>query len=147
MERIKISLPAVFSFNTTVRVRITDLNYGGHVGNDSFLALVHEARQQFLNQHGYGELSIEGFGMIMTDMQAEFKKELNYRDEVMISVAATGFNTFGFDLFYLLEIITEGRKITAAKVKTGMLLYDYNNKKLVPVSENIKAKLLAGAAG
>ncbi len=57
MERIKIQLPEKFSFSTTIKIRITDLNYGGHVGNDVFLSLIHEARQQFLIAHGYSELS------------------------------------------------------------------------------------------
>ena len=53
MERIKISLPESFKFSTIMKIRITDLNYGGHVGNDSFLSLIHEARQQFLNHFNY----------------------------------------------------------------------------------------------
>ena len=51
MERIKLNLPEQFLFSTNIAVRITDINYGGHVGNDSFLSLIHEARQQFLNHY------------------------------------------------------------------------------------------------
>jgi len=36
MQRIKIDLPEFFSFTTPIKIRITDLNYGGHVGNDVF---------------------------------------------------------------------------------------------------------------
>lgn len=141
MQRIKISLPDSFEFSTNIRIRITDLNYGGHVGNDSFLSLIHEARQQFLNSHGYAELAIEGFGLIMSDMQIEFKKELNFSDEVTVSVAANGFDTYGFDIFYLLELISADHKILVAKAKTGMLLYDYANRKLIQVPEIVKDKL------
>ena len=66
------------------------MNYGGHVGNDSFLSLIHEARQQFLNHFGYSELQFENVSLIMADASIEFKKELNYGDEVKISVAAIG---------------------------------------------------------
>ena len=52
MERIKINLPETFTFSTIIKIRITDINYGGHVGNDSFLSLVHEARLQFLASNG-----------------------------------------------------------------------------------------------
>jgi acyl-CoA thioesterase FadM len=48
MERIKVSLPVSFAFSTIIAIRITDLNYGGHAGNDVFLALAHEARERFL---------------------------------------------------------------------------------------------------
>ncbi len=37
MNRIKLTMPASYSFSTEIAIRITDLNYGGHVGNDSFL--------------------------------------------------------------------------------------------------------------
>jgi hypothetical protein len=34
MARIKLDLPADFPFAAELRVRITDINYGGHMGND-----------------------------------------------------------------------------------------------------------------
>ncbi len=141
MERIKINLPGNFKFSTTIKIRITDLNYGGHVGNDSFLSLVHEAREQFLNSFGYSELQIENTSLIMADAALEFKKELNYGDEVKISVAANGFDKFGFDIFYKLEIIKEENLVLAGKAKTKMICYDYQNKKLISVPGKLKDSL------
>lgn len=131
-------MPAHFSFSTKISIRITDLNYGGHVGNDSFLSLIHEARQQFLRSHGYAELAIAGTGLIMADVAIEFKKELNYGDVVKISVAADGFDKFGFDLFYKMELENGA---LAGKAKTGMLCYDYSAKKLVAVPAQVTEKL------
>jgi YbgC/YbaW family acyl-CoA thioester hydrolase len=142
MERIKINLPPNFNFSTNIKIRITDLNYGGHVGNDSFLSLIHEARQRFLNYFGYSELKFENVSLIMADAAIEFKKELNYGDEVKISVAVSGIDKFGLDIFYKIEIITNEKLILAGKAKTGMLCYDYENKKLVSVPQNAKSKLL-----
>jgi len=141
MERIKIKLPQHFGFSTTMQIRITDLNYGGHVGNDSFLSLIHEARQQFLLSLGYSEFSIENTSLIMADAAVEFKKELNHRDVIKIEVTAGNFDKYGFDLFYKIEIISAENSILAAKVKTGMLCYDYQNKKLVPVPGKVKEVL------
>jgi acyl-CoA thioester hydrolase len=141
MNRIKINLPGTFPFSTTLTIRITDLNYGGHVGNDSFLSLIHEARQQFLRSHGYAELAIGGFGLIMTDASLEFKRELNYGDVVKISVAAADFDKLGFDLFYLLELVNGEETVIAGKAKTGMLCYDYSEKKKVSLPEEVKQKL------
>ena len=91
MARIKIDLPENFSFTTSIPVRITDLNYGGHVGNDTMLSLIHEARMQFLKQLGYTELEFAGVGLIMADVGIEFKNELFYGDVVMVSVACYRF--------------------------------------------------------
>jgi acyl-CoA thioester hydrolase len=135
MQRIKIQLPATFSFSTKIQIRITDINYGGHVGNDSFLSLIHEARQQYLHHFGYSELKFENTSLIMTDVGLEFKHELNYGDIVTIYVQATDFDKLGFDIYYLLEIEHPEKNIVAGKAKTGMLCYDYSNKKKVMIPQ------------
>ena len=142
MNRIKIKLPDSFPFFTTVTIRVTDLNYGGHVGNDSFLSIIQEARQQYLLSHGFEELAIAGVGLIMTDVAIEFKRELNYRDEVKVSVKADGFDKLGFDLFYKLEINLGTQIHLVGKAKTGMLCFDYSLKKKVAVPEEVIKRLL-----
>jgi YbgC/YbaW family acyl-CoA thioester hydrolase len=141
MERVKINLPERFSFSTFITIRITDLNYGAHVGNDAFLSLMQEARQQFLMSYGYKELSVEGVGLILSDAAIEYKRELNYADIIKISVAASGFDKYGFDLYYKMEVVTNDETILAAKAKTGMLCYDYGKRKLVTMPEVAKEKL------
>lgn len=59
-ERIRISLPETFPFQTEIPIRVTDLNYGNHLGNDSVLTLIHEARVCFLTHHKWSEFDIEG---------------------------------------------------------------------------------------
>jgi acyl-CoA thioester hydrolase len=144
MNRVKLTLPDHFPFSTRIRIRITDLNYGGHVGNDTFLSLIQEARQQFLKHHGYGELEFEGIGLIMADAVIEFKAELNFADEVQVYVAAADFTRLGFDLYYKMEIVRPAGNILAGKVKTGMLCYDYSARKVVSVPEAAKNKLASG---
>ena len=142
MERIKINLPETFSFSTNISVRITDINYGGHVGNDAFLSLLHEARMQYLHQFGYSEMNVEGVGLIMSDVGIEYKRELAYGDVVKISVAATGFDRLGFDLFYLIELIVEdGENLLAGKAKTGMLCFDYTTKKKASIPSQAIEKM------
>lgn len=143
MNRIKIVLPETFQFSATLTIRVTDLNYGGHVGNDTFLSLVQEARQQFLRSHGYEELSIAGVGLIIADASIEFKRELNYGDTVKISVAAADFDKLGFDLFYKLEVVNGEESILAGRAKTGMLCYDYQQKKKVTVPDEVVKRLSA----
>jgi len=141
MERVKVNLPAHFSFSTHIKIRITDINYGGHVGNDSFLSLIHEARLQYLAHYGYSEMDVEGVGLIMADVALEFKKELVYGDEVKISVQASGFDRLGFDIFYLLEIVAENTTTIAGKAKTGMMCFDYTQKKKASLSPIAIAKM------
>src|SRR5262249_24955768 len=130
-------------FSTLLTIRITDLNYGAHVGNDTFLSLIQEARQQFLMQYDYKELDVGGCGLILADAAVEYKKELNYGDKIKISVAASGFDKYGFDLLYKVELLTASGPVLAGKAKTGMFCYDYEKKKLVGLPEEAKLKLSA----
>ena len=99
MARIKLTLPASFPFAATIPVRITDLNYGGHVGNDAILSILHEARMQFLRFFDYSELKIEGVSLIMSDVAIEFKAELYYGDVIKAYVTTDGFTRAGFDIY------------------------------------------------
>jgi len=141
MNRIKIQLPEVFSFSTTLSVRITDLNYADHLGNDSVLSIIHEARQQYLLSKGFKELNIDGFGLIMADSMVEYKKEIKYADKLIVSVAVMDFDKIGFDFYYKVEIENRGELILAVKAKTGMVLFDYSQNKKVSCSEELMNKL------
>jgi acyl-CoA thioester hydrolase len=138
MSRVKIDLPAHFLFTTDIPVRITDLNYGGHVGNDTVLSIIHEARVRFLVSKGYSELNVDGAGLIMSDVCIQFKNELFYGDIIRISVAVTDFSKVSFEVYYLLETLKESERKTVAIAKTGMLCYDYNRKKIAAVPESFK---------
>ena len=135
MDRIKINMPTEFNFSTTIPIRISDINYGGHVGNDSFFSLIQEARLHFLKKYGYSEIDFEGCSVIMSDAAIEFKGELFYGDAVTISVAIANYSKLGFDLFYLLEKKIENRTIIIGKAKTGILCFDYTLRKLTAVPE------------
>lgn len=134
-------MPGSFSFSTLIPVRISDINYGGHVGNDAVLSLVHEARMQFLKSFGYSELDFAGTALIMADAGIEFKKELFYGDTVNVSVTAGNFSKVGFDLFYQLEKDVDGQAQTVALAKTGMTCYDYSKKKVTAVPDEAKAAM------
>jgi acyl-CoA thioester hydrolase len=141
MARIKIDLPVGFSFTTNIAVRITDLNYGGHVGNDTILSIIHEARVQFLKHFNFTELNAAGAGLIMSDVAIEFKNELFYGDIIKASVVAAEFSKVGFDIYYKLEKENAEKNMFIATAKTGMVCYNYSLKKIMAVPEELKIKL------
>jgi len=141
MARVKVDLPENFAFTAKIPVRITDINYGGHVGNDTILSILHEARVQYLKHYGYTELNCGGTGLIMSDVAIEFKNELFYEDTIIASVTATEFSKVAFEIYYKLEKSNNGVNTLIAAAKTGMVCYDYSNKKIVAVSNEVKEKL------
>jgi YbgC/YbaW family acyl-CoA thioester hydrolase len=142
MARIKIDLPAAFSFSATIPVRIQDVNYGGHVGNDAILSIMHESRMQYLHHLGYKELDLESnTGLIMADVAIAYKGEAFHGDIFKVEVGAGDFSTFGFDLFYRITCNREDKTITIAEGKSGMVCFDYNTRKVAKLSPEMKASL------
>src|SRR6185503_2866364 len=142
MARIKIDLPEKFSFTTKIPVRITDINFGGHVGNDTILSLVHETRAQYFNYCGYDELNFAGVGTIMSDVAIEYKNQIYYGDEITASIAVGEITRVAFDLFYKLEKRSPGDKlIPVAFAKTWMVCYDYDQKKVVAIPQEAIKKI------
>jgi acyl-CoA thioesterase FadM len=143
MARIKVELPESLSFVTLIPIRITDLNYGGHVGNDTILSLIHEARVQFLSQKGTRELGADGIGLIMSEVAIEFKAEVFYGETIRVSVGVGEFSRAGFELYYKLEKQVKGKDTLVAQAKTGIVCFNYELKKIASVPEALKILLLA----
>ena len=142
MARIKIDLPGKFCFATKIPVRITDINFGGHVGNDTILSIIHETRAQFFKHCGYDELNFGGVGTIMSDVAIEYKNQTYYGDEIISSVAIGEITKVAFDLFYKLEKKSStGELIPVALAKTWMVCYDYEQKKLATIPEEAMKRI------
>ncbi len=139
MSRIKIEIPEKFIFKTEIQIRITDINYGGHLGNDSLLSIVHEARVRFLNHLGYSESNVGGSGIIMIDAAIQYKSEAFYSDELMVEVAVNDFSGIGCDFVYMLANKNTSKEI--AVVKTGIVFFDYENRKTARVPIKFKEKI------
>lgn len=128
MARTKLPMPESFTFKTEMPVRITDINYGNHVGNDAMLGLLQEARLRFLTPFGFSESNIGGrLGLIMADINVIFKYQAKYGDRLCIEVLAVEPETFGFDFYYRVSNAETGTEI--AQAKSSMICFDYIRNK------------------
>ncbi len=136
MPRIKLDLPTNFHFTTEISIRISDINYGGHLGNDSILSILHDSRVRFLMEHGYSEFNVEGVGIIMTDSAIVYKSEAFYGESLRIQIAVQDFSKYGCDIYYLVRERESGREIVQAK--TGIAFFNYEERKLAAVPEKFQ---------
>jgi acyl-CoA thioester hydrolase len=144
MPRIKIPQLAQYSFSVDIPVRISDLNYADHVGNDSFLSIMHDARMLYLMSRGFSEMNVEGLGLIMADAGVEYKAQMKYGDLVTVEVGLDDFSSVGFDVYYRLSVLRDGQRKITGLGKTGMVLFDFHRQKMVPISDDLKARLKGG---
>lgn len=141
MSSIKSQFPNSFHFECPLPIRINDINYGGHVGNDRILLFAHEARIQFLMHHGFTELELGGTSLLLTRATIEIRKELFFGDALWISVAAINFSSKGFELIYKMERELDSKRELVAAALTSMVCYDYQNKKMDQLPSIVKEKL------
>ncbi len=136
MARIRIDLPSKYTFSTEISVRISDINYGGHLGHETFLSLCHEARVRLLAKHDFSEIDIDGAGLIMADVGVVYKSECFYGDVVKVSIGVGDHGKRSFEFTYLLENKKTSTEI--ARAKTGLVFFDYKNRKTVSMPKTFK---------
>ncbi len=136
--RIRITLPKEFTFSTEMQVRVNDVNFAGHLGNDRVLSLLHEARTRYLAHFGFSELNVAGVGTIMADAAIVYKSQAFCGDRLTFMVSAANFNRYGCDFLYKIENSSSKREV--ARAKTGLVFYDYEIKKMMHVPQVFKDK-------
>jgi acyl-CoA thioester hydrolase len=139
MARIKIDMPEHFIFSTVLPIRISDINYGGHLANDAVLSMMHEARVRFLNNYHCSEQNVDGLGLIMTDSAIVYRSEGFYGDLIQIDVAIGDFNKYGCDIFYLLSNKKTAEELAIAK--TGVVFFDYEARKIAPMPDSFRSSM------
>lgn len=143
MARIKIIFPKKILATINIPVRITDINYGNHLGNSNVVEIIHEARMQFLQSHSYSELNAGGISLIMSDLQVEYKSESYYGDNLAIKIFAGDVSRVSFELLYQVVTNRGDKTIIIANAKTGLVGYDYNLKKVVALTPDLLSILSA----
>ena len=134
MPRIKLELPDKKLYSTSLTVRISDVNYGGHVGNQVFLAYAHDVRLSFLKSIDQSELDFFGASLIMSDSAIVYRKELFHGDTLEVELYSGGLESMGFDLYYLFK----KEQTEVARVKTGLVFFDYQKRKITTPPKEVK---------
>ena len=144
MPRIKIDLPERFSFSTEIPIYINHINYGNHLDNSALISLVSEDRVRFFKALGYTELDVEGCGIVVADVAAQYKSEAFHGEVLVFEMAADDFNKYGCDLVWRISDKASGREV--ARGKTGVMFFDYTARKAALVPPAFAAKTSASAS-
>lgn len=143
MPRIRLKPLSEYSFITEIKVRLTDLNYGGHLGNDRLLSLIHEARGAFLAEQGFTELDCGGVSLTLGDAALVYQGEAYAGDVLRFQVAAGEAGGSGFRIFYRVTRPADGTAVALAE--TGMVCYDYHTRRICPLPDPVRRMCAAPA--
>ncbi len=139
MARLTLSFPEdQYYYTTVLTVRVTDINAGNHLGNDSMISMISEARARFLFEFGVAETERDGTGIIVTDLATTYRAEAHARDELLFEVGVMDFNKYGGDVIFR---ITRPRDRTlVAMAKQGFVFYNYKAGQVVAMPDDFRGK-------
>ena len=139
MARIVFDLPAHFGFATELQIYISHVNQGGHLDNAQLLTLVSEARLRFFRSLGYRESNIDGLGIVVGDIVAQYRSEAFHGETLCVRMLPDDFNRYGFDLVFCMTETTSGREVARGKI--GIVFIGKADRKVAPIPESIRQLL------
>jgi acyl-CoA thioesterase FadM len=147
MARSKMEIPTPFCFRSNITVTVSDLNYGAHVGNERYLLFAQETRIRFLQTLGCSEMKFGDFGLILTEARVEYLSELFRGEELTISLAVSAPSRAGFECYYEIAVFRNGKHVTAARLMTVMVCFDYQERKVRGIPDHLAVILNRLAQG
>lgn len=132
MARLKLEFPEdQYYYSTQLTVRVTDINSAGHLGNDSMISMISEARARFFFEFDPPELREGHTGIIVTDLATTYRAEAYARDRLLFEVGVMDFNKYGGDIIFRITRPSDGKLVAMAK--SGFVFFDFDTRKVVPM--------------
>ena len=140
MARLEIKMIDSFLFETELTIRTTDINLANHVGNDTFVSLLQEARTRFFMHLGYSDRDIEGKAFVISDLAVLYKSQSYYGDRLKFEIGLRDFNKYGCDILY--QVTNSETNTLVLQAKTGMVFFDYTKNRVSTIPEGFKSHFL-----
>jgi acyl-CoA thioesterase FadM len=139
MARLQLNFPEdQFYYSTPLTVRVTDINAANHLGNDSMISMISEARARFLFEFGVPETERDGTGIIVTDLATTYRAEAHARDELLFEVGVMDFNKYGGDIIFRVTRPRDRKLIAMAK--SGFVFFNYKRSEVMAMPEEFRGK-------
>jgi len=139
MARLTLAFPEdQYCYTTHLTVRVTDINAANHLGNDSMISMISEARARFLLDVGMEKELGDGIGTIVTDLATTYRNEAHAHDQLLFEVGVMDFNKYGGDIIF--RITRPGDRTLIAMAKSGFVFFNYRSKQVVAMPDSFHRK-------
>ncbi|MGB7481334.1 MAG: thioesterase family protein [Burkholderiaceae bacterium] len=141
MARLHLEFPEeCYCYRTQMEVRVTDINAAGHLGNDSMISMISEARARFLYEFGSDVASEDarGISILVTDLATTYKAEAHARDLLLFEVGVADFNKYGGDVVFRISRPRDGALVAMAK--SGFVFFDHRCSRVAPMPAAFAAR-------
>jgi len=127
-----------YIFTTDFTVRVGDINYGEHMGNDRFLLLFHDTRLRFLESMGCSEIDIgDKAGLIMSEAHVRYRAEVFLHDRLTAGIRIADLTPAAFRMEYCIE----RQEKAVATGYTRMMAFDYTRSAPRRLPQDFRQKL------
>ncbi len=139
MARLSLQFPEdQYGYRTQLTVRVADIHGANHLGTDSMISMISEARARFLFEFGIPEVPVEGVGIIVTDLATTYRAEAHARDQLLFEVGVMDFNPYGGDITFRITRPADGALVAMAK--SGFVFFNYQNGKVTAMPATFHSK-------
>lgn len=146
MERVKLEFPAeAIIHRHPLAVRVTDMNYGRHLGHDALVSLLHEARIQAFAALGLSEWDMHGYPTLVADLAVQYQSEARWPDALIIATAVP--EPQGKALTVYQRIYQAESEQIVATARVNQLLIDVASGRPIEVPEQIQQALVYARSG
>ncbi len=141
IPRIKLLELSNYRFHYKRKVQKRDLNYAGHLGNDSIVRLLQEARLAIFQQLGFTELDLgdSKTGIIIGDLVINFRSEGFLDEELNIESQIEDVTERSMRIYH--RIIKKQDNSMLALAETGLVAYDYSTRAIAKWPERFNTEL------
>ncbi|MFC2991240.1 MULTISPECIES: acyl-CoA thioesterase [Halomonas] len=145
MERVRLEFPeADIVHRHPLTVRVTDMNYGRHLGHDTLVSLLHEARIQAFGALGLTEWDMGGYPSVVADLAVQYQSEARWPDALVVETAIQMPTGRAITVYHRVCHAEGGRPVATARL--NVMLIDPVAGRPVAVPQAVAAAL-AGAEG
>ncbi|MCP1314627.1 MULTISPECIES: thioesterase family protein [unclassified Halomonas] len=144
MARMTLDFPeALVIHRHSLSVRITDMNYGRHLGHDALVSLLAEARACALASLGFPEWDLAGYPSVVADLTVTYQQEARFPEPLAVETAIPDPDGKALVVHHRLRN-ADGATVATARVT--LLLVDLETRRPVAVPSDF-TRALARARG
>lgn len=75
------------TYTSIQKVRIDDVNFGGHLGHDRLITLLHQARVEMFASMGVSEIDCGGEHMVMRRIEIKYSHQSFLNDQLQVEIS------------------------------------------------------------
>jgi len=118
----------------SLEVKIGDIGYGNHMGNDKALLFFHDARIKLFHSIGFEELNIgNDIGIVVGEAHVYYYKEVFLYDVLDATLEIGEISPTSFFLNY--EFTRQSDNKVVIKGSTKIIAFDYSTKRVAKIPD------------